>query len=241
MTPRTATDIFGRGLAGARGGPYVAYRAVADDGSARALPLRRWVCRPAAEEERVLTESRGPVLDVGCGAGRHLSALRRHGTPAVGVEISPVAVALARRDGNIVLEGSIFSELPEWGSWGTALLLDGNVGIGGDPAALLRRLAGLLAPGGCVLVELEQPGRLTRSVQLRIEGGGAISDWFPWAWVGVDGIRHLAGEAGLDTGRVWSDAGRWFARLDHPAVPAALARAALSSVPDPTEQAAVAG
>lgn len=211
-------DIFGRGLLDARRRRRGSYRAFGDDGSVRRLPLRRWVSDPEPEEERLLAELTGPVLDVGCGAGRHLEAMRRIGVAAIGVDISPQAVALARHEGNVVLEGSIFSELPAAGHWATALLLDGNVGIGGDPAALLRRVAGVLSPEGSVLVELDPPGEHSREVSLRIEGGGKVSECFPWAWVSVDDVAGLASRAGLAVGRVWSDGGRWFARLDRVAV-----------------------
>ena len=55
--------------------------------------------------------------------------------------------------------------------------LDGNVGIGGDPARLVRRCAALLAAGGHLLVELDGPGRTSGTVRLRLElpapaGGG---------------------------------------------------------------------
>lgn len=219
MSLVSPVDIFGRGLLDARRKRRGSYRAYGDDGSVRRLPLRRWVSDPGPEEERLLAGLRGPVLDVGCGAGRHLEALRRNGVAAIGVDISPQAVALARREGNVVLEGSIFSELPAAGHWATALLLDGNVGIGGDPSALLRRIAGVLRPEGSILVELDPPGEHSREVSLRIEGGGKISERFPWAWVSVDDVAGLASQAGLALGAVWSDGGRWFARLDRVAAP----------------------
>jgi len=44
------------------------------------------------------------------------------------------------------------------GRWAHVLLADGNVGIGGDVVALLRRCAELVRPGGTVVVEVERPG-----------------------------------------------------------------------------------
>jgi hypothetical protein len=38
------------------------------------------------------------------------------------------------------------------------LLLDGNIGIGGDPHRLLRRVRELLTPTGRLLVELDVDG-----------------------------------------------------------------------------------
>jgi SAM-dependent methyltransferase len=183
-------------------------------GRARPLPLHVWLGAAGAVDERVLARARGPVLDVGCGPGRHVHALARRGVLAVGVDVSPVAVALARRRGATVLEASIFDRLPGAGRWRTALLLDGNVGIGGRPEALLRRLATLLAPDGRVLVELDPPGAGVVRSRVRLEDGAAASEWFAWARVGADAIAVPAVDAGLRVGARWRDVGRWFAALE---------------------------
>jgi SAM-dependent methyltransferase len=185
-----------------------------EHGGTRPLPLDAWLGAAGAVDERVLARARGPVLDVGCGPGRHVHALARRGVLAVGVDVSPVAVALARGRGATVLEASIFGRLPGARSWSTALLLDGNIGIGGRPDALLRRLVALLVPGGVVLVELEPPGTSVVCGRVRLEDGQAISDWFAWARVGVDAIVTPAGAAGLRVAARWHDEGRWFAALE---------------------------
>ena len=53
--------------------------------------------------------------------------------------------------------GRSSARCPTPGRWRSALLLDGNIGIGGRPARLLARIASLLAPGGAILVELAGP------------------------------------------------------------------------------------
>jgi SAM-dependent methyltransferase len=67
-----------------------------------------------------------PVLDIGCGPGRHVHALARRGVLALGVDVSAGALALARARGAAVFEASIFAEVPHPGQWASALLLDGN-------------------------------------------------------------------------------------------------------------------
>src|SRR6185437_3825825 len=54
-----------------------------------------------------------------------------------------------------------------------------------DLAALLRRVAELLAPQGRAIVELEPPGSLLRRENVRLCHGGSASAWFPWAYVGA--------------------------------------------------------
>jgi SAM-dependent methyltransferase len=185
-------------------------------GGARPLPLDAWLGAAGAVDERVLARARGPVLDVGCGPGRHVHALARRGVLAVGVDVSPVAVALARRRGAAVLEASIFGRLPGARSWSTALLLDGNIGIGGRPDALLRRLVALLVSRGVVLVELDPPGTGSVCGRVRLENRATVSDWFAWARIGADAIAILAGVAGLRVAARWRDDGRWFAALEAP-------------------------
>ena len=79
---------------------------------------------------------------------------------------------------------------------------------------LFRRVRELLRPGGRALVEVEGPGVASERLSVRAELDGSETEWFPWARVGVDGVRDIAVPTGLCPVAVWSDGGRWFARLD---------------------------
>jgi SAM-dependent methyltransferase len=186
------------------------------DGHLEPLPLDRWLGPVDAADAELLERVEDPVLDIGCGPGRHVAALRRAGHPSLGLDLSPVAVAIARGRGADAILGSVFGELPGAGDWGTALLLDGNVGIGGAPGALLRRARELLAPGGTVLVELDPPAARTRTTRVRLEAPGLVSEWFAWANVGVDGVADVAAAAGLAPDWTLCSGGRWFAALRRP-------------------------
>jgi len=209
---RDPLALYGAGIAGEAGELW----ARRPDGTRARLPLDRWLGALTVADDAVLDRALAPVLDIGCGPGRHVLALARRGLIALGIDVSPIAVAHARSRGAHAIEGSVFDGIPNAGRWGSALLLDGNVGIGGRPALLLRRLAQVVAPGGRVLVELEAPGVPTRRERLRLESGEVASDWFRWAHVGVDGIAAVAGSAGLEVRETWERAGRWFAVLDVP-------------------------
>lgn len=182
-------------------------------GATQALAVHHWLGPVTAVDERVLARATGPVLDVGCGPGRHVHALARRGVMALGVDVSPAAVRLARLRGAQVLEQSIFGTVPGGGTWRSALLLDGNVGIGARPAELLRRVASLLAPDGELLVELDRPGTGVERLRVRLEHGREHSSWFDWARVGFDSIGEPSRRAGLDVVERWRDGNRWFARL----------------------------
>lgn len=204
--------LFGDLLDGA---PTVATVRTAD-GEAREIAIQRWLGAACPIDGRVLDRAVGPVLDVGCGPGRLLHALARRGVVGVGVEVSPTAVRHARAGGAVVLQRSIF-DVPATRRWRSALLLDGNIGIGGDPVALLTRLAKLLHPGGRVFAELEPagaswPARLGATI-VRIESTDRVSQWFPWAWVTGDAIGEITEAAGLTVAERWADGGREFCAL----------------------------
>ena len=181
------------------------------------LDVARWRSEPDDVESALLASVEDPVLDIGCGPGRLTAALAAAGRPVLGIDPSPLARAEARRRGAPVLRRSVCDPLPGERRWATALLMDGNVGIGGDPASLLGRVAALIRPGGQAVVEVEAPGVPTESLTVRLHpGDGPAGPPFPWARVGADAVPALAAGAGLCVGAVDGDRGRWFARLVKP-------------------------
>jgi hypothetical protein len=140
-------------------------------------------------------------------------ALAERGVPALGIDIAPYAVHVARTAGALTLVRDIFGPLPGYGRWMTVLLADGNIGIGGDPVALLRRTRELLCPQGQALVEVQLPGAPLRVDRVRLRAAGKIGAWFPWAYVGADHITELATKAGLRAAESWSAHDRWFTAL----------------------------
>lgn len=188
--------------------------AVLELGGGRRVPLHpgRWLADADHADELMLGNCRGPAIDVGCGPGRLVDALTRRGVPAIGVDISPVAVALARARGALALRRDVFGRVPGEGRWRHVLLADGNIGIGGDPVALLRRCRELLIPaGGSVLVEVDPPGIGLHTEPARV---GPLGTWFRWAWLGLDALGAVAADAGFSVRWTGDRAGRWFAELE---------------------------
>jgi SAM-dependent methyltransferase len=192
----------------------------AHDGTRARFDVSRWTEDADAVDRAVLRRARGPVLDVGCGPGRMVKAAVARGMKALGVDVSPVAVEIVRAAGLPVHLGSIFDTIPHEGSWSTALLLDGNIGIGGDPVALLARCREVLRPaalggyGGDIIVETHPDAARDRAYQGSLVGqDGHVSDTFPWAEVGRAALAAHADDAGLRITQSWTGAGRTFARL----------------------------
>lgn len=204
-------DIFDRALAGERCWMR------ASDGTRQRLPTGRWLGLAGAGDrraDRALTRCcDGPTVDLGCGPGRLVVDLLRRGVLALGVDISPTAVAISRFRGAPALRRDLFGPLPGAGRWSYALLADGNIGIGGDPARVLARTAELLARDGQAIVEFGRPGTGSVTRQMRLESRSHIGAWFPWASVGIEHAADLAASAGLRVRTTAEVSGRYIAWL----------------------------
>ncbi|HEY3714613.1 MAG TPA: class I SAM-dependent methyltransferase [Jatrophihabitantaceae bacterium] len=174
------------------------------------LDLVRWAGPIDDADQTVLARCVPPVLDVGCGPGRFVLALAERGQAALGVDITPAAVHLTRRRGGPALHRDVFARTPGEGRWPTALLMDGNVGIGGDAVRLLCRIRALLTGEGRLLVEAHPDRATDRRSSVRFTRDG---DAFPWAEIGLDALRRDADLAGYTVGELWSVDGRSFVLL----------------------------
>lgn len=177
------------------------------------MPVQRWRARADASDRALLSRCTGRTVDLGCGPGRMAEELGRRGHTVLGVDVSAHAVRLARSRGVHAVRADVLHPLPGEGRWDTALLADGNIGIGGDPARLLTRVGRLLAPGGRVVVDLAGPGTGVTVREVRLVIADAESHPFPWAMVGVDAVHHVAASACLGVRAVQRWRGRWFAVL----------------------------
>ena len=212
----TATETVAAGRSPVGQGVDRAVALVTDGGEVLEIDVDRWHADVDDVEAALLATLPDPVLDVGCGPGRIVAALASEGRLALGVDPSPAAVQAANRRRVPVLRRSVFAPLPGERRWGTVLLLDGNVGIGGDPVALLARAGELLRPGGHVVAEVAPPGTPTDALTVRLESASGAGPWFPWARVGADAFPGLAAAAGLRPTELGVGGARWFARAVRP-------------------------
>ncbi|OBK20163.1 SAM-dependent methyltransferase [Mycobacterium asiaticum] len=177
-----------------------------DDGEVQPLPTERWLgrivgrtARGGEEEfdEAVAQLCTGPTIELGCGPARLVSRLVRRGIPALGVDRSATAIRIAGRGGAPALLGDVFEPLPGTGQWQTVLLVDGNVGLGGDPVRILRRAAELLGRDGRCVAEFDARAIGVEDRWVRLESGSEVGPWFRWASVGLDSAAALAAQVGL--------------------------------------------
>jgi SAM-dependent methyltransferase len=176
--------------------------------------VERWRSPVDAVDELAVSRCEGPVLDVGCGPGRMVTALAERGIPALGVDVSPRAVSLTNGRGGSALHRPVEDRLPAEGRWRTVLLMDGNIGIGGAPETLLRRCAELVAPAGLVMVETDPYDDVDDRRQVVLHSpGGRRSRPLPWARIGLRRLLPVAAAAGLLAVEDWRAGGRAFVAL----------------------------
>ena len=201
-----------------------------EDGEVRPLPAHRWLsaadrapdqdwqsarerASDEAFDEAVAQICSGPTIELGCGPARLVARLVQRGIPALGIDRSATAIQLASRVGAPALLGDVFEPLPGTGRWQTVLLVDGNVGLGGDPRRILGRAAELLGRGGRCVAEFDTRAIGIRDRWVRLESGRDVGPWFRWASVGVDSAASLAAQVGLTLTGVQMIGGRVIATL----------------------------
>ena len=103
----------------------------------------------------------------------------------------------------MAIRRDVFAAVPGEGRWDCALLADGNIGIGGHPERLLRRLGRIVRPGGHVVVELDADGTDVVHHRWRLRVGSRVT---PVVRLGggrarrdrADGPRHRLRRRGPD-------------------------------------------
>ncbi|MFH9614229.1 methyltransferase domain-containing protein [Streptomyces pratensis] len=206
-----ATDPYARALSQGKGPLFLRRQ----DGWLLPLDIERWCADADAADLSALRRSEGTVIDIGCGPGRLVAALAARGRRALGIDVSEAAIGRTQEVGGSALRRSVFEPLPGEGCWGTALLVDGNIGIGGDPSALLRRVAAVVAPGGLLITEAA-PHDVDERVQVRLDDGRGqpgAAPHFPWARVGVSALLRYVRPEGWEPVDQWEADGRPFLAL----------------------------
>jgi 2-polyprenyl-3-methyl-5-hydroxy-6-metoxy-1,4-benzoquinol methylase len=115
----------------------------------------------------LLPQKASRVLDVGAGAGATLRWIKSIYPEAktVGVELNPALQGELARSADLAIIGKIEDRLSELQSYDLILLLDVLEHLV-DPVGTLKRLSGLLSPGGHVIVSVPNIAHLSVSLPL---------------------------------------------------------------------------
>lgn len=145
------------------------------------------------------------ILDIGCGAGKHLLAFQERGLDCMGIDFSHDAIAICKERGvRQCVHANAFSLPFEDASFGSVTLFSNGLSIGGTPLGvtnLMRELARVVKDGGTLISfnrdvsrggnEIDKSYRKAnlsegRSIgQVRMRGcyDGRFGHWFDWMFV----------------------------------------------------------
>jgi SAM-dependent methyltransferase len=160
---------------------------------------------------RAATAATGlPILDAGCGGGRHLAALHAAGLSAHGFDLSPALLSLARARpdcaGRLVQADQRVVPFAA-GSFAAVVVLFTGFGYFDDVtnAQALAGLASLVAPGGWLVLDLPDPARVRATLvahsQRRLPDGRLVDEARALVGQHVEKTVSIAG-AGPYTERV---------------------------------------
>lgn len=228
MTRASGTDdAFGRALLDELEGEGALFAVERDDGwvePAAAAGFFADAGRWPPYNREAMRAVLGSVLDIGCGAGRHLLHLEARGHECVGIDTSPGAVEVCRRRGatDVRMIGAADVE-PALGVFDTILLLGGNLGLLGSREGgreLLRRWHGVTSERGRIVADTidlsaspepadrayyernRQHGRPGGSARLRIRYKALATPWFDHLFASRDELDVLCDGTGWTVHRI---------------------------------------
>jgi SAM-dependent methyltransferase len=155
----------------------------------------------------------GRVLDVGCNAGRHARYLQQQGLEVLGVDVSPLSIAVAKERGLAHAEVLSIDELSaELGTFDTILMLGNNFGLFGSAAKarrLLRRFKTFTSAGATLIAESlnvydtkdpdhlaylasnRERGRMSGQIRMRGRYKRLVTPWFDYLMVSPQEMESL--------------------------------------------------
>jgi SAM-dependent methyltransferase len=172
-------------------------------------PFRTW----PRTERKAIRLARGRTLDIGCGAGRVGLYLQERGLDVVGIDVSALALEVARRRGvKDVRELSITQVNSSLGRFDTIVMFGNNFGLFGSPRRarwLLRRFRSLTSEDARILAESRNPydtdaehhlayhernrrrGRMAGALRIRIRHRSFATPWFDYLIVSPEEMEAI--------------------------------------------------
>ena len=183
----------------------------------------------AQEREVLERHAHGRVLDIGCNAGRHALFLQQRGLDVLGVDVSPLAIAVAKERG---LRGaevlSIDDVDAKLDTFDTILMLGNNFGLFAGPTKArraLRRFKTFARPGATLIAEslnvyqMKDPdhlaylaanrarGRMSGQIRMRARYKRFVTPWFDYLMVSPAEMEALLDGTGWRIAKRYEVAG----------------------------------
>jgi len=223
-------DIFGLSIYKYwKGSRRLAIKFIRDDGKEFTLSPKFFFTEYKGfsdSEKKLLKHVKGRVLDVGCGAGRHLLYLQKKGYDAVGIDSSKYLVRICKRRGGAkCFQADIYAYRPGM-KFDTILLFGNNLGIAKsikNSHKLFKILRGLLTKNGRLLltsIDYEKtpdndfrkyvewnrkkgkdPGQLITKNVL----GKQATGWVKWLYLTPEELRKICSSEGLVIEKIYRE------------------------------------
>ncbi len=201
----------------------------AGDAAAYFASYRNW----AACEKRAIKHARGRVLDIGCGVGRHAIYLQSRGHDVLGIDVSPLALKVARLRGlrkTRVLPITKVSR--SLGLFDTVLLLGNNFGLLANKRRarwLLRRFKAIMPPDGRIIASSHdiyqtdakehvayqrrnrRRGRMGGQIRMRIRHRRYATPYFDYLMVSLKEMEQIVAGTGWSIARNFEGPGPLYA------------------------------
>lgn len=151
-------------------------------------------------EKKLISLSRGDILDVGCGTGNYIPLLMKQGR-VLGIDISPNIIDVAQENGFKNCKLADIFTFPTAKKYDTITFLENNLGLGGTvnkTKKLLKKISGLLKDGGQILaIASRVPDKKFIAAELRPVWKQKVGPKFGWIHFNIDFLSGLCDKAGL--------------------------------------------
>ncbi len=164
-------------------------------------------------ERKAIRHARGPVLDIGCGAGRVALYLQERGERVLAIDKSPLAVKVAKQRGVKAARALPIEKIRTLrGPFRTIVMYGNNFGLFGGMAKARRMLAimdRITTPDATIIASTIDPyrtrdplhlathrrnlarGRMAGQTRLRIRYRQFRSEWFDYLLASRDEVQRI--------------------------------------------------
>ncbi len=164
-------------------------------------------------ERRAMDFSKGRVLDIGCGAGRHSLYLQKKGFDVVGIDNSPLAIKVCRLRGLKKAEVMSIDDVDFPSEYfDTIIMMGNNFGLFASfekARILLKKFYEMTSKDALIVADTRDPyktdnpehleyhrlnkekGRMGGQVRIRIRFGKYVGRWFDYLMVSKEEMEQI--------------------------------------------------